>query len=275
VIKSDMQGSIKDISIPSVLQLMAWADSVTRLDFHNGSQNVSIYVQGKNLYHLGGSLAVDLKMDAQEVFFQLLQWETGRFSAHRGVDLPQRTLNVNWEYLLLECLRRLDEGGEAPSLEDSEAEERFIDELFSDFKEDLLMEDGQNDKPHEIQEKGIEMSNIQKILEESMEINGAIAAALVDWQSGLTLGTIGTGMNIELAAAGNTNVVRAKLGVMKDLQIKGGIEDILITLTDQIHIIRLLKSNKSLFLYLALSKNGANLGLARHRLAGLEDRLQV
>ncbi|MEM8862434.1 MAG: roadblock/LC7 domain-containing protein, partial [Chloroflexota bacterium] len=99
--------------------------------------------------------------------------------------------------------------------------------------------------------------------------------ALVDWESGLTLGTIGGGMDIDLAAAGNTNVVRAKFGVMRDLGIDGGIEDILITLTDQYHMIRLMDSNPNLFIYLALDRSSANLGMARHQLSKLEKELSI
>lgn len=119
------------------------------------------------------------------------------------------------------------------------------------------------------------MADLNQTLENVMAIDGAIAAALVDWESGLTLGTIGNGLNIELAAAGNTNVVRSKLAVMKDLELKGTIEDILITLTEQYHLIRLLESNPSLFLYVALRRDIANLGLARHRLSNIEKELTL
>jgi hypothetical protein len=78
-----------------------------------------------------------------------------------------------------------------------------------------------------------------------------------------------------VAAAGNTNVVRAKLEVMKDLKIKGGIEDILITLTDQYHLIRTLGSNDNLFIYVAFRRAQANLGLARHKLAEIGNNLSV
>jgi predicted regulator of Ras-like GTPase activity (Roadblock/LC7/MglB family) len=118
-------------------------------------------------------------------------------------------------------------------------------------------------------------TNLDQTLNEVMNIAGAKAAALVDWESGMTLGTVGSGINMDLAAAGNTNVVRAKQAVMKDLKIKGEIEDILITLSGQYHMIRLLEKDPNLFLYLVLDRATANLGLARHKLSALEADLTM
>ncbi len=108
-------------------------------------------------------------------------------------------------------------------------------------------------------------NNIQQSLQDTMELQGAMGAALVDWENGMCLGTVGGGINIEVAAAGNTEVVRAKMRVMKSLGIKGNIEDMLITLTDQYHLIR--PTGASLFLYLVLDRKNGNLALARLKLA--------
>jgi len=118
------------------------------------------------------------------------------------------------------------------------------------------------------------MANINDSLNAIMDIEGGIAAALVDWESGLTLGTIGGGrFDIELAASGNTTVVKAKMQVMRQLGLKGHIEDILITLDDQFHLIRPLSKSPSLFLYVAIDKKKGNLGLARHKLKAVEENL--
>jgi hypothetical protein len=120
------------------------------------------------------------------------------------------------------------------------------------------------------------MASITQSLDAIMELDGAIGAALVDSNSGMTLGsTSANGFPIEVAAAGNTDVVRAKLRVARELGLADSIEDILITLESQYHLIRPLNSSPGLFLYIALKRNQSNLGLARHKLAGVERNIVV
>ena len=119
------------------------------------------------------------------------------------------------------------------------------------------------------------MANIQDSLASIMTIDGCIAAALVDSNSGLVLGKAGSGIDLDLAGAGNTEVVRAKMKTMKSLKLNESIEDILITLGTQYHIIRPMKNKEGLFIYVVLLKDRANLALARMKTADVEKDLSV
>ncbi len=80
---------------------------------------------------------------------------------------------------------------------------------------------------------------------------------------------------LEIAAAGNTEVVRAKMKAMANLGIRESIEDILITLDHQFHLIRIIKNSPNLFFYVAIKKETGNLALARHKLSLIENDLKV
>lgn len=118
-------------------------------------------------------------------------------------------------------------------------------------------------------------NNINASLNSLLAIDGAVGASIVDYTSGMSLGHAGAGVDLELAAAGNTEVVKAKLKTMKSLGISGGITDILITLEDQLHIIRPTAKHEGLFIYLVLDKAKANLALARRSVQSIESELQV
>ncbi|MFB7467815.1 hypothetical protein ACFCZ1_30730 [Streptomyces sp. NPDC056224] len=124
------------------------------------------------------------------------------------------------------------------------------------------------------------MANVEVSLKETMtSIEGALGAALVDYASGMALGTLGGGKDLDLtvAAAGNTDVIRAKVRTMELLGMKDEIEDLLITLGSQYHLIRLLRSRggNGLFLYVVLDKNNSNLAMARHQLKRIESALEL
>lgn len=119
------------------------------------------------------------------------------------------------------------------------------------------------------------MTIIKESLEQLMAVDGALGTCIVDYQSGMILGKSGGGVDLDLAGAGNSEVVKAKMKTMNSLGIKGEIEDILITLDHQIHIIRPATQHDSLFVYLVLDKEKSNLALARRKVQQIEESLEV
>lgn len=118
--------------------------------------------------------------------------------------------------------------------------------------------------------------NIKESLAALATVDGFVGAALVDSDSGMLLGKEGGGsLNLEVAAAGNTEVVRAERKTMNSLSLRDAIDDVLITLSKHYHLVRPLKGRPALFFYLVLDRQKANLAMARITLQDVEKDLQV
>ena len=96
------------------------------------------------------------------------------------------------------------------------------------------------------------------------DVNGVIATAAVDLESGMTLAskTNRGDFDLTVASAYNSELVKQKMKIMRALNLKATLEDMLLTLTDQFHLIKLLPGGGS-FLYLAADKSTTNLAILR------------
>ncbi|MFJ9543803.1 hypothetical protein ACIRPX_42245 [Streptomyces sp. NPDC101225] len=122
------------------------------------------------------------------------------------------------------------------------------------------------------------MSAITIALRRAMRLDGALGVMVVDYVSRMTLGTLGTpdGLDLGKAASGGTDVVRAKLSAL-DLvgYAPTRLEDILITLDTEYHLIRPLnrRRHEGLFLYVVLDRDRTDLPSVRKELRQIEQLL--
>ncbi len=113
-------------------------------------------------------------------------------------------------------------------------------------------------------------------ISKTTDIAGFIGSCLVDGDTGLMLSSQGGGrLDLEAAAEMSTQVLNAKRQAIRTLRLNDNIEDILITLSKQFHLIRPLRSNPGVFIYLALDRNRANLGMARLQLKDVEGAIDI
>jgi predicted regulator of Ras-like GTPase activity (Roadblock/LC7/MglB family) len=124
------------------------------------------------------------------------------------------------------------------------------------------------------------MANITETLNNTLRIDGVLGVALGDWNTGFSLGQVSSDSRfpeatLEQAIALNSEVIKAKNKARETLKITDNIEDILITLDSQYHLIRISEAVKGVFFYLVLSRDKANLGLARLKLREAEQALQI
>lgn len=95
------------------------------------------------------------------------------------------------------------------------------------------------------------------------EVNGFIGASVVDVTSGMTLAAHSERpeFDLEVASAHNSEMVRGKFRTLEALGLNSELEDMLLTLSDQLHLIKLI--DRETFLYVAAQKNTTNLALLR------------
>lgn len=277
-------GAISVQTLPDIVQLYALSGATGLLQVkHRGDVGQLWFDRGAIVHAAAPGVSGD------EAFFDVMHWRSGEFSMRTGQAAPTKTIQATWHELLMESCRRVDE----QRREDSGPHRLSgtgwtivpppphggaggVDDMdwgssFDDRSAETPMQHAQPT----IDETETSM-NIKDSLTKLNALDGFIGACLVDSESGMLLGQEGGGnVNLEIAAAGNTEVVRAKRKTMQNLNLKDQIEDILISLGRQYHIIRPLRSRPTLFYYVALDRQRANLAMARIAIADVEKELNV
>jgi hypothetical protein len=97
----------------------------------------------------------------------------------------------------------------------------------------------------------------------SSDIPGFIAASLVDMDSGMTLAVRSMRPDFDLAVASayNSELVKQKQKIMRALSLKTTLDDMIITLGDQIHFIKVV--SPTVFIYLAADRSATNIAIVR------------
>ena len=123
-------------------------------------------------------------------------------------------------------------------------------------------------------------NNLIESLKSALEIDGTLGVALGDWNTGFSLGQVSANhafseAKLETAIALNSDVIKAKNKAREALGFEGSIEDILISLHDQYHLICMCDTIPSGFFYLAMERAKANLALAQIKLRIIEQKLEL
>ncbi len=294
-----VNGTLQGLMLSSFLQMMEWesksvsvhvstAERWGRLHLHHG-KFISAYVHGKAL-------------SAEEAAVEILTWDNISIAVERSyhnhnhndaAGLPlsslimdamvrkdEAALNAPPEEPLLsdddfKMLDILDEAAFEPQLPAPGAALNVAEEIDDDEMELYIIQNSVSVPSREIEKKLLTKPNSHDILVgDILSIDGAVAAALVDYSSGMTLDMVGSGLDLELAGAGMTEVVRAQKRAMELLSIKGQIEDLMVTLEQQYHLMYILPG-KTMFLYVVLRKEQANLAMARYRLKAAAGELHL
>jgi len=100
-----LEGSLKDLSLVNLIQLNCQELNEVKIILEYLGKEGVIFCSGGNIIHAAtGSLI------GEEAVYELLRWGGGTFRVQNGVKLTERTINRNWNSILLEGVQRIDEG---------------------------------------------------------------------------------------------------------------------------------------------------------------------
>jgi CheY-like chemotaxis protein len=247
---SSFSGAIAVSTVADLLQLYAVSGATGVLAITAGQRQGWVWFDAGQIVH--ASVGVKKGFDA---VCDMVPWPHGSFS-WRPRRAAMRTIEMSTSEVLLEAYRVWDEsrheGGGAPPAAAPSA-------------------------PPAAEPSGAGPAmNASEVLSGLRSLEGFVGACLADSESEAVLGQLGGeggGLDFGVAVVGNAAVVRVQRRTMAALRLDDEIEDILITLGGQYHLIRPLRSRPGLFLYLALERRHSNLALARLSLVDAEQRM--
>ncbi len=242
-------GAIAVSTVADLLQLYAVSGATGVLAIAAGRRQGWVWFDAGQIVHASAG-----EKEGFDAVCEMVPWPHGSFS-WRARRAALRTIQMSTSEVLLEAYRVWDEsrhaGGGAPRAAAPSAPPAATG--------------GAGPAP-----------NAGDALAVLRSLEGFVGACLADSESEAVLGRLGgEGAGFDLAAISNAAVVRAKRRAMADLRLDDELEEILITLGAQYHLIRPLRSHPGLFLYLALERSRSNLALARFSLSNAEEKMSA
>lgn len=99
-----IEGDLKDISLIGVMQLACLERRKAGLFVSRRGEEGAIYFDTGEIIHAHVG-----HLSGEEAIYQLLTWTDGRFRMSEQVSIPQKSIGKNWNYLLIEGMKRIDE----------------------------------------------------------------------------------------------------------------------------------------------------------------------
>ncbi|MGC9325496.1 MAG: response regulator [Desulfomonilia bacterium] len=97
-------GSITGLQLPDLIQMNCLSQITTALYVTKDQRKGCIYFEDGQITH-----AEVGALEGEEALFSILSWPTGSFKFVGGIKAPKVTISTNWEYLLIEGVRKADE----------------------------------------------------------------------------------------------------------------------------------------------------------------------
>lgn len=101
---SGFAGTLKNIQLIDLIQMCCLSASSLCMRVTKGQRQGSIFIVDGEIVHAACEDIV-----GEEAFYRILGWQTGSFESIEVSTTPQRTIEKNYQFLVMEAARRVDE----------------------------------------------------------------------------------------------------------------------------------------------------------------------
>lgn len=254
-------GQLKEMGLPTLMQLIAQERATAQVELRQETQLGRLYLYEGKLHH-AELRAPQGTLNGEAAVYALLGWDNGQFIIERDIFPPQQTIHTDWNHLLIEGLRRLDEQTvktETDSTETlpiaddlmamldglSQTEEAIVQEMMTQQKEKDIMAS-----------KSEQLKTIlNNIVTNSSDIQGAV---IVDNDGLLLASVLNSNLDGNRVAAVSAGLVSLSTRSAQQLG-QGEVQQTLIQAKNG-NVIAIRAGGQASFV--ALTGTGANLGMA-------------
>jgi DNA-binding response OmpR family regulator len=144
------QGTLSDLHLSDIIQLKCMSGATSVLEFTGpAGEKARVYFDDGQVRH-----AVAPGREGVEAFNEIVSWKGGKISEVSGGGAPPRTIDLDWQFLLMEAVRKIDETSErrarrkkvAPSqrqkilvIDDSLMLLTFVQEILAEANYDVIV----------------------------------------------------------------------------------------------------------------------------------------
>lgn len=144
------QGTLSDLHLSDIIQLKCMSGATSALEFTGpAGEKARVYFENGQVRH-----ATTPGHQGVEAFNEIVSWTGGKISEVAGAGAPPRTIDLDWQFLLMEAVRRTDETREqrarrkklAPSqrqkilvIDDSLMLLTFVQEILAEANYDVIV----------------------------------------------------------------------------------------------------------------------------------------
>ena len=136
------EGTLRDLQFTDIIQLKCMSGATSAVEFTGpNGEKARVYFENGQVRH-----ATAPGRQGMAAFNEIVRWKGGKISEVTGAESSPRTIEIDWQHLLMEAVRQADEGASKPAKpKKSDAKKLLVVDdslMLLSFVKEVLMDAG-------------------------------------------------------------------------------------------------------------------------------------